>query len=469
MAAKGQQKNKEKKDGSSLLSNVSLPAKTDTEMAVLGAMLHRPELLDELMGIVDERAFFSQAHQHIWKALLELKKQGKVIDLVMLNEQVTKLGVSEVCGGAMYLTKMMDSVASPSHALEWAKELRVYSQRRTLIQAGAAMMDQAADLGTDPRTVALDGQNVIQHVLDEHSDGQSCRPEDFVNEWVDRLESLQTQGGPLIKTQYRELNNILAGLFPKEQTVLAGRPSTGKTALGINIIEHAITKGIGCGIFSLEMDKFALMDRFASSNKISQPGAEVEAMRFRDGKFTDGDWQRVYAFAENIRHAPVRMWDRPSLTPTDFYVQCRLWKREIGMQLVILDYLQLMEPDHRGSSREREISEMSRSINCAIKELDLHILLLCQLNRESEKSKKPMLSHLRESGSLEQDADNVLFIVPWKAEEGQTMVPVELDVAKGRKNKVGSVPLHYRSEYLQFVSPALPEGEMEPWDAKLEG
>ncbi|MFW5970817.1 MAG: replicative DNA helicase [Desulfovermiculus sp.] len=458
---------KGKKDQQKLgfLANQPMPAKMDTEAAVLGAVLRRPEIMDDLLGIIGREAFHSQAHRYIWDALVALKDQGKPVDLVLVNEALSKAKQLDLVGGAVYLAQLTDAVASAHNALEWARELRGYAQRRRLMYLGAEILQQAQDLEQDPRAIALQTQELSQSVLDDSGQGQSCNPKDFINAWLDSLEKLRDQGGPMIRLPYPEANNIISGFFPGEQTVVAGRPSTGKTALGVNLIEYSLTKGIGCGVFSLEMTKFMLLNRMAASNRISDPGQEVKAMRFRDGQFADDEWERVESFCMQLERMPLRIWDKPKLTPTDFYVQCRIWKKEIGLQLVLLDYLQLMEPDVRSSSREREVSEISRRIKQVVNELQLHILLLCQLNRESERSKRPLLSHLRESGSLEQDADNVLFIVPWKAEQGQEFVPVEVDVAKGRNNSVGTVPLSYRRKYVQFVSPVKEEGYL--WDQEV--
>jgi len=270
-------------------------------------------------------------------------------------------------------------------------------------------------------------------------------PAEFLNDYFGYLEKLGETGGGAISTPWRRLNEIITGFFPGEVAIVAGRPGNGKTALALNLADHAVGNGAKVGLFSLEMGKYLLCNRLFAS------GANVRARGFRDGRFTDDEWNKLYAYAEYFKNLPFYIYDKPANRPTDIRTACRRWKRESGLDLIIIDYLQLVPPEHRQfRNREQELAEISRSIKETAKELNIPIVLLAQLNRDVEKrtNKKPLMSDLRESGAIEQDADIIIFIEPWTASTDN--VETNLIVAKGRNTGTGTVPIWYRKNYVRF-------------------
>ena len=246
------------------------------------------------------------------------------------------------------------------------------------------------------------------------------------------------------------INEYIGGYAPGEVAILAGRPGTGKTALALCEAGYFISKGHPGGIFSLEMRSARLALRFFSQR------ANVDAQRFRDGKFTGEDMGKVLEGTDWLakKDDMLRFWDRPGLTPQELRAQVRKWKREIGIQWIIIDYIQKLRGDRRYSSREQEVADISRGIVEAAGEYDVAVLCLAQLNREADKSKTPLLSQLRESGAIEADADIITFIVPWSALDKGESVEVQIDVAKGRSSKTGSLKAWYRRRYLRFENQA---------------
>ncbi len=329
-------------------------------------------------------------------------------------------------GGAGFLAELTDGVALalPSHASTWADQILDYSRRRQIIDHAIKLQTEAADTTRDIGDIVSGNQKNIDRVLESTVIGAQS-PEDLVFGYMEYLETLQRRGGSNLPTPFYNLNSHMGGLYAPEVTIIAARPSVGKTAMALNMAEYLARKKRGVGLFSLEMAAYGLM------NRIYADRAGVDASVFRSGKFEDDHWKAIYAYTDKFQKLPMRIWDKPSLTPSQFRNQCRAWKREINMDVAFIDYLQLMGSDSRGASREREVAEASRAIKTCAMEFDIAIVLLSQLNREADKTSKPLLSQLRESGAVEQDADNILFIVPDKKTDPESpYCPCEINVAK---------------------------------------
>ncbi|MBI9110345.1 replicative DNA helicase [Maridesulfovibrio ferrireducens] len=430
----------------------SPPNNLELERAVISAVLRtNGRNIDSLLPILKSpEYFYSPIHQNIWQTFLAMHREYVPIDLVTLNDRLLNNGRSEACGGAYYLVELSNDIEPVNHVESWAKDLQGYARRRTMAQLGQNLIEHAYAGDADPAEFAASAQQTIDKVLEGRMDVAAQKPSEIIRGYVKYLEDLEGRGGDGIKTHLYKLNSITGGMIPGEIIILAGRPSNGKTALALNFALHAIHQKVPVGIFSLEMMRYLLVNRLLSSTH------GVEGMRFRDGKFSKEDWAHIYEFAQwfDGKDPWLRIWDKPSLSASELRAQCRRWKKEFGLKFAIIDYIQLLRPDSRGGSREREVAEISRMLKETATECGISLLVLAQLNRdvENRKNKIPLLSDLRESGAIEQDADQVIFIRPWDPKTINDIVEVTLDVAKSRNSTTGSLVTAYRRRRLQFLN-----------------
>lgn len=439
------------------MNMVAPPNNLELERAVLSAVLRdNGRNLDDLIPILKSPDhFYSPVHHSIWQTMLAMHRDQIPIDIVTLNDRLMQNGRSEACGGAVFLAGLVNDIQPIRHAKGWAMDLQGYARRRAMAKMGQQLIEHAYSAETDPSEFAAAAQEIVDSVLEDRIDVASQKPSEIIREYMGYLEALEKRGGDGIKTHLYKLNSITGGFLPGEIVILAGRPSNGKTALALNFALHSIVRKVPVGIFSLEMMRHLLVNRFLASIH------GINSMRFRDGKFSEEDWKNIYDFAQYFEGTDpwLRIWDRPSLSASELRSQCRRWKREFGLRLAVVDYIQLVRPDSRGGSREREVAEISRIIKETATECGITLLVLAQLNREveSRKSKVPLLSDLRESGAIEQDADQVIFIRPWNPKTTDDLVEVTLDVAKSRNSNTGSLETMYRRRRLQFLNEKEPD------------
>lgn len=441
------------------------PHNLDTERAMLGAVLVRPAMFPDFAGMLGSgQCFYDWKHQQIWQACLNISQRDEKPDLISTNEELIRMGVSDRVD-VLYLSDLTMSVAAPEgNATQWAAELKRWQKKRDSINLGIQLVQAGYDPVAEPEDEAVKAHQALDDILDDRIRSKSQNPAEFIHEWLDYTEKLKDFSETQIKSPFYGLNTLIGGMFPGEQIVLAGRPGMGKTALALNIVEYALKKGHSCGVFSLEMTRFALTNRFCTSGRLLGSSRGMDAQKFRTGEFEESDWRHIYEFASVMKNQRLRIWDRSGVRPSEVRAQARAWKREMGdLDLIIIDYLQLVEPESRGASREQEVGGMSRMFKKIALELEIPVLVLCQLSRAAESSKKPLLSHLRESGAIEQDADGVWFLWPKggkkkkdkdeEEEVNEDVDEVDLIVAKGRGNRVGTVPLLYLRKHLQFANP----------------
>ena len=425
---------------------IVMPANADTEISVLGGLLLNPVLLEDC-GLAPE-CFHDGSRRTVFEAMLAIHAAGGQADLVATQEHMAGAGTLEKIGGVMGLVALTAGLVSRGEMIiRHAQQLQGLARRRRIILEARSLAALASDLTADPGEAWARSRRALDDTLGGGA-GAAQQPAEYVQEWLDRCERLGQAAEVSVPVPYRSLRRLVTGLFPGELMILAARPGVGKTALALNLVEYALASGVPCGIFSLEMHKFLLLNRLASAREL------IDAQRFRDGRFSGEDWAKLFKYAELVRGYPLRTWDQGWLRPRDLLAQCRAWKREMGLRFVMLDYLQLCMADQRGGSREREVSEVSRACKQAAVELDLAFLVLSQLNREADKTKRPLLSQLRESGSIEQDADQILFLVPpgtAGAAYDSDVAEVEGVLAKGRNNAVGNFRLLYHRKHVLFA------------------
>lgn len=424
------------------------------EQEICATVLKKPEEYERIASRVDAGAFFVPRFRAIWDAFGECGKQGVKPDVMMVYAQLLAKGQDAMVGGPAGLAEMSDTLGMASQVQHLLDRLLELQRRRVTLDVARKLSAAAGDLSKPlHETTTTLGKELAEALVDRSRSDQQ-EPSGFIQEWIDRLERLAAVQSHVLKTPFYGLNGLASGFFPGEVIVLAARPGAGKTAFALNLVEYSLKKKRKVGVFSLEMSKFSLLDRMAASGRLVGSDRVMDAQRFRDGKFEDSDWTHLYEFADIIsRDVALRVWDRASARPSEIRAQAAAWKQDMGgLDLLVVDYLQLTSPDSRGSSREREVGEVSRSMKTLALELDVPVLLLSQLSREAERSKKPLLSHLRESGSIEQDADMVIFLSPKRDDETDEGYEVEADVAKGRGNRTGSFRLYYRRKHLQFAN-----------------
>lgn len=427
-----------------------MPNDPAAEQAVLSGCLLRSSTAMDILEGVSADIFYSPAHRAIAQAMLDMLADGTPIDLVTICAKLTERGALAQAGGPVYLAELTNSPVSVANARHHVGIVRGCAQRRAMIDLGMGLCDAAYDPTANPGEFAAQAQKTIDAVLEERVNVPSQRPSQVAKEAYAYVERMQMGHGDLIKSSLYGLNALMGGYAPGENIVIAARPGVGKTAFALCEAAYALKKGHSVGIMSLEMRAAQLALRFFSQK------ASVNAQRFRDGQFADDDMRKILDGADWLARQDdrLRLWDRPGLTPGELRAQIRKWKREIDVKLVIVDYLQLMKADHRSHSREQEVAEISREVKNAAIEYNVAILALSQLNRkvDDRKSKRPLLSDLRESGAIEQDADIIIFIVPPEKTDDKDVQPYELDVAKGRSNRVGTAEAYYNRPFLRFYN-----------------
>ncbi len=439
------------------------PHNPETESRLLGAIIARPEMFQDMQTLISDPAYFHVwQHQQVWQAFINVSFKGNQPDLVMTYEELERMGVGDKID-AMFLANLQTGVVSFVNIEAWAGEIKRHKKKRDAIAAGLKLIEEGYNPAAEPEDMASHVQTTLDDMLEDRVRVRDQNPAIFIHDWLDYTEKLKDFSESQVKSPFYGLNALIGGLFPGEVIVLAGRPGMGKTALALNMVEYALKKGNTCGIFSLEMTRFALTNRLCTSGQLLGKARGMDAQKFRTGEFSEADWKHIYEFAATMKEQRLRVWDRSGVRPSELMAQARIWRREMkNLDLIIVDYLQLVEPEKRGASREQDVSSISRMFKKTALELEIPVLVLCQLSREAERSKKPLLSHLRESGAIEQDADGVWFLWPKdkggkkKDEEDETeqeVAEVDLIVAKGRGNRVGTVPLYYVKKHLQFVNP----------------
>ena len=421
----------------------SLPCSPEAERGLIGALLLRSSAVDDVAEIVAADDFHDVPAKDSFTAILKLQRKGQPVDLVSVYIELTEMG-SQVTSTML---SQMTSAAPIASVVNVARKVKAMSNRRSIMQASTELFSQAADLTTDVMAAANDAARVVDHVLSGRASAGRQNLRDIVAGMV--AKAMTGEKVRTIPTPFRDLNFITGGLHSGEMITLAGRPGTGKTALALNVASSAMFAGNRVGIFSLEMSQESLAERLCAATM------SINAQAFRTRNFNHGELLLIQEFQNYADTMPAKIFDSPRVDPDLIRAECRKWKRQEGLDLVVIDYLQLIQSTNtkREQNREREVAEISRSIKQLAIELDLPIILLAQLNRsvETREDKSPRLSDLRESGSIEQDSDMVWFLSPWNtANAGIPVVDVKLTVAKSRSSATGHVMLRYVRRFLRF-------------------
>jgi replicative DNA helicase len=435
-----------------------LPHNLEAERSILGAILLDNHALNAAVEKLRSDDFFLPQHRQIFDRMIQLGEKQQAIDTVTLMEDLTRSGNLESAGGISYLSQLADGLPRVTNVEHYARIVKEKAVLRSLIFSASAIQEQALAAGDDADTILDRAESAIFQIAEDRVRAGLIGVKELVRENYERLERIFSEGRRItgLGTGYTDLDNQTAGLQPSELVILAARPSMGKTALALNIAENvALRKREPVAIFSLEMSKESLLLRMLASE------ARVDAHKFRTGHMNRDDWGKITGALSNLGEAPLWIDDSASSTVLEMGAKARRLKRDRGLSLMIVDYLQLVVPTHtgRGTNRQEEVSSISRSLKGLAKELKLPIVVLSQLTRAPEREeRKPQLADLRESGAIEQDADVVMFINRpnfYKTDlPEEDRAKAELIIAKQRNGPTGTLNFVFLARHTRFEEAA---------------
>jgi len=434
-----------------------LPQSMEAEKSVLGSILLLPEVFDEVALILRAKDFYSEANRTIYEHLLTMHDGGKSIDPMLLVENLRRAEQYEAIGGAAYLAEIAQIVPTAAHADYYARIVAEKAVLRSLIHAGTDIVHDAYDPTLETRQALSRAEEKVFGILESRGSSDLSTISEVLHESLDRinarLDNQHAFGG--LETGFEDYDQLTGGLQNSELIILAARPSMGKTALAMNITEHvAVQLNVPVLFVSLEMSALELGDRLLCSI------AEVNGHRLRNGTITTDERSKLVRTAGEISKAPLFIDDSPSRTMTEISANARRLKRRESLGLVVIDYLQLIEPDNGRDPRQEQVAKIARRLKGLARELSVPVLCLAQLNRQVEATRdnKPQLSHLRESGAIEQDADVVMFVhreeYYQSNEEDRERVRGQADllVRKQRNGPTGDVKLAWIHDFTRFRS-----------------
>jgi replicative DNA helicase len=435
-----------------------VPWSNEAEQAVLGAMLLDQDAALRGSELLEDSLFYREAHRRLFRAMRRLVEQRVVIDHVTLRDDLLRRGELDAAGGELYIAELVDAVPTTANLEAHASIVREKAILRHLIEAGTQIVSQAYD-GRQPAGELLDAaESRIFQIAQQRKAEGFARLKEMLWPTMERIEKLHQEGKSItgVPTGFVDLDDMTSGFQPSDLVIVAARPSMGKTALCLNIAAHAAETHSGVAVFSLEMSKESLVQRLLCAE------ARVDSQRVRRGTLSDSDFTMLARAAGVLSSCPIWIDDTPALTLLEMRAKARRLRIENDIGLIVVDYLQLMRSPQYSENRVQEISDISRSLKALAKELEVPVIALSQLSRASEQrggERKPILSDLRDSGAIEQDADVVLFIHRPEMYEGPVDKDgnslegkAELIVAKHRNGPTGTIDLHFYKQFTRFAS-----------------
>jgi len=438
------------------------PWSNEAEQAVLCAMMLSQDAALQAAEILDDSMFYRESHRILFRAMATLTERGEVIDPVTLGNELSQRGDADRAGGMEYVGALIDVVPTAANVTYHAKIVRDKAVLRRLVEAATEIIQDVYEGNGDSSEVLDNAEHRVFQVAQLRRSEEFSRLKELIWPTMERIEQLQSGHGAVtgVPSGFTDLDRLTAGFQRADLVIIAARPSMGKTALVLNVVQHAaIEAKVGVAVFSLEMSKDALVQRLLCSEGL------VDAQRLRRGQLRDEDYPKLARAAGLLTAAPIWIDDSASLTPLGMRSKARRLKAEHDIGLVVVDYLQLMQGPTNSESRQQEISYISRSLKALAKELDVPVLALSQLSRAPDQrtgDHRPQLSDLRESGAIEQDADLVCFIYRQEMydgpndKDGNSIEGIaELIVGKQRNGPTGIVPLYFKKEYTRFDNRSL--------------
>lgn len=433
------------------------PQSIEAERAVLGGMMLEPEAAARAIEIVRVEAFYHPANRRIFKAMVSLFTRREPIDAMTLSAELSKTGDIDSIGGATALTELVDSVPSAANIEYYAKIVMEKHILRELISASSQIAEDCYRAATDANTILDEAEQRVFAVSESRVSQGFFHIKDILKERFEEIQRIHETRESVtgMASGFIDLDKFTAGLHPAEMIIVAGRPSMGKTSFALNIAQHAgLAEKRPVAIFSLEMSKELLVQRLLCSE------GQVDSQKVRKGFTSAKDIERLTNAAGLLSEAKIFIDDTPAITTLDIRARSRRLKAEHELDLILVDYIQLIRSSTRAENRQQEISSISRSLKALAKELHVPVVALSQLSRAVETrggDKRPMLSDLRESGAIEQDADVVLFLYRpefYDPEDPEKEGKAELIIGKQRNGPTGTVDLFFEKKYTRFRSMA---------------
>lgn len=428
-------------------------------MSVLGGMFIDPEAIAKAIEIVDDSMFYREGHRRLFRAIARLWEHGEVIDAVTLSEHLKTAGDFDAVGGTAYLAQLLDAVPTAANVEYHARIVREKAVLRRLIEAATSIIQTTYDARTEVEEILDEAEQKIFQIAQSQERRGFVWIKELLWPAMEQIEHLSQNSSAVtgVPSGFNDLDEKTAGFQKGDLVIVAARPSMGKTAFTLNLAQHAaIGARHAVAFFSLEMSKESLVQRMLTSE------ARVDASRVRTGRLRDDDYPRLAQAAGLLNTAPIYVDDTPAISILEMRAKARRLKADRpDLALVVVDYLQLMRAGGRNENRQQEVSEISRGLKALAKELNVPVIALSQLSRavESRPEKRPMMSDLRESGALEQDADVIMFLYRPEYYHGPTDKDgnslegrAELIIGKQRNGATGTIQLVFHKEYTRFES-----------------
>ncbi len=427
-----------------------LPQNIEAEQCILGGILIDNEALHKVLEIIGPDDFYRDNHRKIFLTFLELFEKNTPLDIITVTELLQKTGKLTEVGGATYIASLVDSVPTTANITHYAKIVKEKSILRNLITRATDIANLGFEASEDIEEILDKAEENIFSITQQRIQTAYYPIREIIKETFKTIEQLSAKKDAVtgVPTGFIDFDRLTAGLQPSDLIIIAGRPIMGKTSFALNIAQHAATRaGVPVGFFSLEMSKEQLALRVLCAE------ARLDSQKIRFGRLTEGDWLKLTDAAATLSEAPIFVDDTPALSVLEIRAKARRLKSEYNVGLLIVDYLQLMKGRGRTDTREREISEISRSLKALAKELNIPVVAVSQLSRRvEERPHKPQLADLRESGAIEQDADLIVFIYRDEVynEETEDKGIAEIMVKKQRSGPTGTVKLAFLDKYTRF-------------------
>jgi replicative DNA helicase len=428
------------------------PQDVAAEQSVLGGMLLSKDAIADVVEVLRSGDFYRPAHQTIFDTVLDLYGRGEPADAITVSADLQRAGELGRVGGAPYLHTLLSGVPTAANAGYYAKIVAEQAVLRRLVEAGTRIVQLGyGGQGAEVDDIVDRAQQAVYDVTERRSSEDYTLLEELMQPTMDELEAIGSRGGGMsgVPTGFKDLDDLTNGLHPGQMIVLAGRPGSGKSTAGLDIARScSIKHGLTSAIFSLEMSKTEITMLLSAE-------ARVPLHHMRSGMMSDDDWGRLARRMGEVAEAPLFIDDSPNLTMMEIRAKARRLKQRHDLKLVVIDYLQLMSGNKKSESRQQEVSELSRNLKLLAKELEVPVIAMSQLNRgpEQRTDKKPQLSDLRESGSIEQDADMVVLLHREDMYEKESPRAGEADliVAKHRNGPTATIVVAFQGHYSRFV------------------
>lgn len=429
------------------------PQNLDAEQSVIGAMLIDKEAILKTIEVLRPEDFYRDAHRNIYQAIIDLSEKGEAIDLITVTEELRQSNLLEAVGGVAYVASLANQVPTAANIEHYGHIVEEKALLRNLINVTSRITNMGYE-GTEDVDVLLDKAEQLIFELTQRKAHTSFMPiKHILMDTFEKIEFLYNNKGNItgVPSGFNDLDRLTSGFQPSDLVILAARPSMGKTAFCLNIAQNASVRNkIPVAVFSLEMSKEQLVQRMLCGE------AMVDQQRVRTGQLTEADWTKLTEAVGPLSQSHIYIDDTPGISVVELRAKARRLKSERDIGLIVIDYLQLMQGSKRIENRQQEISEISRSLKAIARELQVPVIALSQLSRavEQRQEKRPMMSDLRESGSLEQDADMVMFIYrdEYYNPESEKKGIAEIIIAKQRNGPVGFSELGFLKEFTKFVN-----------------